>query len=194
VEIRIIHPEPSVASGEVKPYGLVVPEQATMAKIKAIDGKGEELLDRSLPGYSARSLGKVAGAVGIKSNVNDGLIEDKLLKSQFRTEQRADFQAGDDAIGMSERDIGSGFAAADSNIPDFDLKPKWNGMEATDLGAAPGYPFDLGGQAMTDERLKRLSGGIEKQSRDTEKCCSHEGDQIFPPAARWLGSVRRHCD
>ena len=52
-----------------------------MAKIKAIDGKGEELLDRSLPGYIARSLGKVGGAVRIESNVNDGLIEDKFLKS-----------------------------------------------------------------------------------------------------------------
>src|ERR1700721_3200566 len=95
---------------------------------------------------------------------------------------------------MSERDIRSGFAAVHGNIPDFDLKPKWNGMEATDLGAAPGYPFDLGGQATTDERLKRLSGGIEKQNRDPEKCCSDEGDQILPPAARWLGSVRFPCD
>jgi hypothetical protein len=194
VEIGIIHLQPSIASGEVKRYGLVVPKQATMAKIKAINGKGEELLDGSLPGYIARPLRKVAGAVRIESNVNDGLIEDKFLKSQFRTEQGVDFQAGDNTVRMSERDITSGFAAVDSNIPHFDLKPKWNGMEATDLGAAPGYPFDLSGQATTDDRLKRLSGGIEKQSRDPETYCSDEGDQIFPPAARWLGSVRSHCD
>src|ERR1022692_3992421 len=81
VEIGIIHLEPGIAGGEIKRDGLVVPKEATVAEFEAIDGKREELFDRSLAGDGSRSPRKICGAVGIESEMDDGLIENEFLES-----------------------------------------------------------------------------------------------------------------
>ncbi len=78
--------EPGVASGEIERDGLVVPNEVSVAEFEAIDGQREELLDCSRAGDGGRSFGKICGAIGIKREVNDRLIEDEFLKGQFGPE------------------------------------------------------------------------------------------------------------
>src|ERR1700683_3371004 len=117
VEKGIVHGERNVARSEIERNGLVVPEELAALHFEAIDGKSEELLDSVRAGKGAGlALRKVGGAVGIESNVDNGLLEDNFVKAELGTEKRADLQAGDDAVGMGQRVVGGGFVAAYSGI------------------------------------------------------------------------------
>jgi hypothetical protein len=83
VKIGVIHLQRSVASREIERDGLVVPEDSSLAKFEVSDGEREELFDRSLSGKCARPFRKVAGAIGIKNDVDDGMIEDQFMKGEF---------------------------------------------------------------------------------------------------------------
>jgi hypothetical protein len=92
--------------------------------------------------------------------MDDRLIENNFLKGQLGTQQRADFQARDNAVGMRQRNLGRGFTPVDRDIPNLDLHAERNGVEGTDLGSPPGDPFDLGHQTTADQGLKRICGGV----------------------------------
>src|SRR5271170_779251 len=83
-EKRIFHLQRRVAGGEINRDRLIVPEDLAVAEFEMVDGKGEELFDRSLAGSSTGlSPRKIAGAIRVESHVNDGLFEDHFLKRQF---------------------------------------------------------------------------------------------------------------
>ena len=165
-----------------------------MAKFEAIDGKSEELLDGSLRGLTTPTfpLGKIGSAVGIESDVDDGLIEDDLVEAELGAEKRADLQASDDAVGVSERNLSGGFATVDGDIAHVDLEAKRNGMDAADFGAASGDAFDFGDEAAADQRLERVCVDVDEAGREPRRSRPQVTDQqIFPPAAGGLGRLGR---
>ena len=60
---------------------LVSPQNFAMAHFQAVDGERKELLDRLLRrGLLQSRLGLVGGAVGIKNDVDDGMVENNVVK------------------------------------------------------------------------------------------------------------------
>ena len=154
-----------------------------MAGFEVIDGKSEELFDRALAGCGGRfSLRKVGAAVGIKSDVDDRVLEDDFVEGKLGTEKRADFQAGDDAIGMGERDIGGRFASVYGDVADLHLKTEGNSVEAADFGAASGDALDFSDETAADQRLEGVGVDIDRQGERGKGRATNQEQQILPPA------------
>jgi len=195
MEKGIVHVERNVAGGEIERKSLVVPKHPATSQFEAIDGKREELLDNILACKSAGPAPrKIGGAVGIKSDVDDGLLEDDLVKSEFGTEKRTDFQAGDDAIGVGERNVGGSLTAMDGKVAYIHLQAKGRGMDAADFGAAAGNALNFGDETAADQRLERFRVDVDEHGDGEERGCAGKDKQIFPPAAGGLGSGSGHRD
>jgi hypothetical protein len=119
--------------------------------------------------------------------VDDGLVQEDFVESEFGTEKRDYFKTGDHAIGVSERDIGGRFAAMNGDVANLRLQSKRNSVDATDLGAAIGNSLDLGNQAAADQRLKGFSIDVKDQSYRTDGESTGKNQQKFPPASGRLG-------
>ncbi len=194
VEVGIIHLQGHVASGEIEGDGLVVPEQTALTKFQPSDGEGEELFDRSLGRKGAGPPRKVRGAVRIKDDVDDGLIENHFVKGELGTNQRADLQTGDNVFGVSQGNVGGGLAAMHRNIPHLDLQAKWDGVEAADFGAAAGNTLDFGDEATANQRLKGFRIHVDGEGDRDGSQRANDDQQVFPPAAGWFGYGLSHCD
>jgi hypothetical protein len=99
-------------------------------------------------------LGKISSAPGIKSDVNDGLLEDNFMKAELGAEKRDDFQPSYDAIHVSEGNLGGGLTAVNGNTSHINLEKKRSGMDAANFDAAPGDSLDFGDKAAAHERLE----------------------------------------
>jgi len=129
--------------------------------------------------------------------MDDRLLQDEFVESQLRTQQRSDFQSGDDAIGVRERKIGRSFAAMHGEIAYVDLQAKGRGVEAADLGAASGDALDLGHQTAAHHGLKRIGVDVEEERESRNSRGAKADEQIFSPAAasgKGRAFSRRHCE
>src|SRR5208283_2417425 len=194
VEIGICHLKRSVTYREIERNGLIVPQDLSLPKFEVSDGEREELFDRSSRGKRARALRKVAGAIGIESNVDHGVVENELMKAKFGTKKRRDLQAADHIIGVSQRNLGGGLAAVYGDIPYLDLQAEGNGMEAADFGAASSNAFDIGDEAAPNQRLEGFRIDIDGQTDGQKAGRASQNEEVFPPAAERLPGGFGHCD
>src|SRR5258708_29741088 len=123
VKKRVIHLERSVADRKIKRDSLVVPEKLAAAKFETVDGKRKKLFDWSLAANGAGfSWRKVGGAVRIESHVDDWLLKDDFAEGEFGTQKKIELQAGNDAVHVSERNIGGRLAPVDCDPTLFSLQ------------------------------------------------------------------------
>src|SRR5216684_1480136 len=184
VKKRVIHLERSVADRKIKRDSLVVPEKLAAAKLETVDGKRKKLFDWSLAancaGFSRR---KVGGSVRIESHVDDWLLENDFPEGEFGTQKKIKLQAGNDAVHVSERDIGGRLASVDSDPTHFSLQAKRNGVDAGNFGAATGDAFHFGDEAAANQRLERLGVDVDHQAENYGESGCKNHQQIFPPAS-----------
>jgi hypothetical protein len=184
VQIGIVHLERSVASGELERNDLVVPEDLPAADFEAIDGESEELLDGTPAACAAGfSLRKVRAAVRIENNMDYRLLKDDFMEGELGTEKRDDLQAGDDAIGVRERNVSGRLAPMNGYIAHVHLQTEWGGVKAADLGVAPGDPFDFSDQAAPNQSLERFGIDIDPKNESGKKSSASQDEQVLPPAA-----------
>ena len=125
-------------------------------------------------GFSAATalglpLREVGGAIRIESNVYNGLLEDDFVKTELGTEQRAELQAGYDAVHVGEGNFGSGFAAVDGDAAHIDLRAKRSGMDAADFHAAAGDALHFGDEAAANHRLEGIGVDVDRAGRASDK-------------------------
>ena len=75
MEEGIIHAQREIASVKIERNGLLIPKQAATADFEIAYGERKELLNGSLAGKMAGAPRDIGGAIGIESDVNDGLVE-----------------------------------------------------------------------------------------------------------------------
>ena len=90
-------------------------------------------------------------------------------------------------VGMSQRDIGGGFATVDRDIAHVDLKAKGSGMDAADFGAATGDAFDFGDQTAANQRLERFRVDVDKQAESSKECRAVTTSRYFHQRRGGLG-------
>src|SRR5271167_3034986 len=110
-----------------------------MAEFEMIDRERKELLD----GISARdgrrsSRREIAAAVGIESHMDGGLLEDHFVEGELGPKQRADLEAGDNAVHVGQRSLGGRLATVDRDVAYVSLKAKGFGVDAADFDATTG--------------------------------------------------------
>src|ERR1700682_3505020 len=117
MQVGIIHLQRSIARDEIERDGLIVPENLAVTDFKMVDRERKQLLHW---GCAARgrwfSWWKIVAAVRIKSYMDDGLIEDNIVKCQLGAKKRADFHVGNDVVHVGERNILGWFGPANGKV------------------------------------------------------------------------------
>jgi hypothetical protein len=115
------------------------------------------------------------------------MFEGDFVEAKVGAQQGNDFNLRNNVIHVRERNIREGLAAAHSQIPDFDLHVKWNGVNASDFSAAAGNALDFGDNPAPDISLKRFRRYVPKPSQEADDARSPDEQQVSPPLAAESG-------
>src|SRR5579863_8891168 len=155
-----------------------------MPDIEAVDGKGEQLLDRGNLRRSRHARSRnIAGAVGRKSNVNDGMIQRQFVESQFAAQQREPLDPGHQALGVRQGNVGGGLAPVHGNLAHIHLHAERDSVNAADFHPAAGNALQLGNHAAPDQSLEGFGGDIPQATRQAEQPHPRNHQQVLPPCA-----------
>ncbi len=174
-EERIAHVRGDIPDRKIEWDFPVSPNDLTAAHFETVDGEREKLLHR----FRVRNLlhfwfGLVGAAVGIKNDVNDGMIKNQVTQSDFRPPNRPDLDLGHQTIQMGVRHFPGLLSAVDGQIAHFHLKVKRDGVEATQYHPSAGHLFQHGHQTLANQIAKRIGGTVPAQAHQQQQCAEHE--------------------
>jgi len=158
-----------------------------------IDRECKELLDcRRAARSSTFSRRKIAAAIRVEDDMDDGLLQHNFVKCQLRAKKRPDLQAGNNVVYVCKRNIFSRLASMNGDATHFGLQVKWDGVDAGDFRAASGDALDFGNQAAAYQRLEGIGIDVDEETKNSEETGSGQEKHVLPPAADELSGKRGH--
>src|ERR1700730_4456201 len=107
-----------------------------------------------------------------------------MAEAELGTKKKVELHAGDDAVGVRERNIGGGLAAMHGNAAHIDLPAKWRGMDAGDFDPASSDALYFCDEAAANQGLEGIGVDVNEQAEEREQESRNEEEEIFPPAAK----------
>src|SRR5580700_10542752 len=80
----IVHLQRSIAGGKIERNDLIIPKEFAVAQFEVIDREVKKLFDRRLGALGGSLTGwEICGAVRVKHDMNDRLLEDDLVEGKL---------------------------------------------------------------------------------------------------------------
>ena len=121
----------------------------------------------------------VGRAVGKKDDVDDGMIEDHVVKPEFTAQQGQDLDLRHQTVDVGIRNFSRPFPAMDGQIANFHLEMEGDDVEASQLDSAAGGSLQRSDQTLTHQSPERVRSAVPPQPNSTSAPASISHSRYF---------------